>query len=84
MFCKSVRKISDEDIIQEYQRSDIADANSDEDSGDDSKVHDEPRPQPSTRDGQAAMDVLQQYSRYLESTDVAIQVTRVVHPLMQQ
>ena len=40
MYCKSVREISDEDIIQ----ADIADANSDEDSNDDSEVHDEPRP----------------------------------------
>ena len=44
---------------------------------DDSQVHDEPRPPPSTKEAQAAMDVLQRYSLCLESTDVAIQVTRV-------
>ena len=44
---------------------------------DDSQVHDEPRPPPSTKEAQAAMDVLQRYSLCLESTDVAIQVTIV-------
>ena len=70
-FCKRTHKITDEDINEEYERSDVADANSD-----DSEVHDELRPTPCTIEVQAAMDVSQWYSRYPESTDVAKQVTR--------
>ena len=68
--------ITDEDIIQEYQRTRDADANSDEDSDDGFEVHDEPQPPPSIKEVQAAMDVMQRYSLYLESTDVAIQITK--------
>lgn len=74
--------ITDEDIIQEYQRTADADTNNDEDSNDDSEVHDEPMPPPSIKEVQVAMDIMQ-YSLYLECTDVAIQQA-FVHPLMQQ
>lgn len=46
-------------------------------SGGDSEVHDEPWPPPAIKGIQAAMDVMQQYSLDPESTDVAIQLTRV-------
>ena len=69
--------ITDEDIIWECQRTHDADPHSDEDSDDDSEVHDEPQAPPSIKEVQAAMDVMQRYSLYLESTDVAMQVTKV-------
>ena len=52
-------------------------ANNDEDSDDDSEMDDEPRPPPSIKEVQVAMEVMQLYSLRLQSTDVAIQLTRV-------
>ena len=69
--------ITDEEIIREYLRTHDADTSSHEDSNDDFKVHDEPQPPPSIKEVQAAMDVMLRYSLYLESADVAIQVTKV-------
>ena len=69
--------ITDEDIIAEYQSTDDADANGDQDSDDDFEEHDKPRPPPSIKEVQAAMDVMQRHSLYLENTDVAIQLSRV-------
>ena len=69
--------ITDQDIIQEYQRTHDADTNSDEDSDDDFEVHDEPQPPPSIKEVQATMNVMQRYSLYLDSTDVGIQVSKL-------
>ena len=60
-----------------------SDTNIDEDS-DNSEVCDELQPPPSIKEVQSARDMMQRYSLYLESTDVAIQLTNVCSSIAQQ